>query len=76
MYISPRFALIAAAPFTLLCLGVALYGFMSMAELTDPQQIADARGYIGFWLILAVIAVVCGVVSWWLMSAQHQDGEG
>ena len=76
LHISPKFAALAAAPFALLCLGVAVYGFVSMGELTDPEQIADARGYIGFWLFLAVIAVICGVLSWWLMSAQQNDGEG
>lgn len=76
MNISPRFAALAAAPFALLCLGVALNGFLSMGELSDPQQISDARGYIGFWMFLAVIAVVSGVLSWWLMSTQKQDGEG
>ena len=76
MHISPKFAAFAAAPFALLCLGVALYGFVSMGELTDPEQIADARGYIGFWLFLAVIAVASGVLSWWLMSAQQKEEEG
>jgi len=76
MHISPKFAAFAAAPFALICFGVALNGFLSMGELTDPEQIADARGYIGFWLFLAVIAVISGVLSWWLMSAQQKDGEG
>ena len=76
MHISPKFAAFAAAPFALICLGVALNGFLSMGEITDPEQVADARGYIGFWLFLAVIAVVSGVLSWWLMSAQQNDGGG
>jgi heme/copper-type cytochrome/quinol oxidase subunit 4 len=76
MNISPKFAAFAAAPFALICLGVAVNGFLSMGELTDPEQVADARGYIGFWLFLAVIAVVSGVLSWWLMSAQQKDGGG
>jgi len=76
MHISPKFAAFAAAPFALICLGVALNGFLSMGEITDPEQVADARGYIGFWLFLAVIAVVSGVLSWWLMSMQQRDGEG
>jgi hypothetical protein len=76
MNISPKFALIAAAPFALFCMGFAVYGFVSMAELTDPEQVSAARGYIGFWLFLAVIAVASGVLSWWLMGAQQKDGEG
>jgi hypothetical protein len=74
MFISPRFALYAAAPFTLLCLGVALYGFLSLDEITDPALMSDARGYIGFWLFLAAISVISGVLSWWLMARQQNEG--
>jgi len=73
MNISPRFAAFAAAPFALICLGFAVNGFLSLGEITDPEQIADARGYIGFWMFLAVIAIVSGALSWWLMSTQQQN---
>jgi len=74
MFISPKFALYAAAPFTLLCLGVALNGFLSLDEITDAEQMADARGYIGFWLFLAGIAIASGALSWWLMTKQQKQG--
>ena len=76
MNISPKFAALAAAPFALICLGFAVNGFLSMGELTDPEQISDARGYIGFWMFLAVIAIVSGALSWWLMSTQKSDEQG
>ncbi len=76
MNISPKFAAFAAAPFALICLGFAVNGFLSMGELTDPQQISDARGYIGFWLFLAVVAVVSGALSWWLMGLQEKERQG
>jgi hypothetical protein len=69
--ISPRFAAIAAAPFALLCLGVAVHGFLSLGDIQDPQQIDDARGFIGFWLFLFVVAVASGVGGWWLMKTQE-----
>jgi hypothetical protein len=73
MNISPKFAALAAAPFTLICLGVALNGFLQMGELADPEQIADARGYIGFWLFLALVSLASGAGCWWLMSAQQKE---
>lgn len=75
MNISPKFAALAAAPFALVCLGFAVNGFLSLGELTDPVQVSDARGYIGFWMFLAVIAIVSGALSWWLMSSQKNEGQ-
>ncbi len=77
MNISPKFAALAAAPFALICLGFAVNGFLSLGELTDPEQVSDARGYIGFWMFLAVIAIASGALSWWLMSTQQKnEGQG
>jgi hypothetical protein len=73
MYISPKFALIAAAPFALFCLGFAVNGFLSLGEIGDPEQLADARGYAWFWMFLAAIAIASGAVSWWLMRTQQQE---
>lgn len=73
MHISPKFAVIAAAPFTLICLGFAINGYLSLDEITDPVLMADAKGYIGFWIFLAAIAVVSGALSWWLMTKQQNE---
>lgn len=74
MNISPKFAAFAAAPFTLLCLGVALHGYLQLGDIADPQQLADAQGFIGFWLFLGLVSVLCGAGCWWLMRAQQQEG--
>ena len=50
MFISPKLAALAAAPFTLVCLGFAIHGFLQTGEITDPQQLSDARGFALFWL--------------------------
>ena len=76
MIISPKFAAFAAAPFALFCLGFALNGYLALGEITDPEQLADAKGYIWFWAFLAGIAIVSGALSWWLMSTQKNQGEG
>jgi hypothetical protein len=75
MYISPKLAALAAAPFALICLGFAINGFLSLDEIADPQQLADAKGYAWFWMFLASIAIISGVVAWWLMSTQKNDAE-
>jgi hypothetical protein len=76
MHISPRFALFASAPFTLLCLGVALYSFVSMGELTDPELISASRGFVGFWLFLALVSMASGAGCWWLMKTQQRNEDG
>jgi len=73
MFISPKWAAFAAAPFAIFCLGFAINGFLSLGEITDPEQLADAKGYAWFWMFLAVIAIVSGALSWWLMSTQKHD---
>jgi hypothetical protein len=75
MQISPRFAVIAAAPFALFCAGFALNGFLSLGDIADPQEMDAARGFIGFWLFLAAIAVASGAGCWWLMKEQKKRGE-
>ena len=75
MHISPKLAALAAAPFALICLGFAINGFLSLGEITDPAQLADAKGYAWFWMFLAMIAVISGAVAWWLMSTQKNDAE-
>ena len=70
MHISPKFAALAAAPFALFCLGFAVNGYLSLGGITDPEQMADAKGYIWFWAFLAAVAIISGALSWWLMSTQ------
>ena len=75
MHISPKWAALAAAPFALICLGFAINGFLSLGEITDAEQLADAKGYAWFWMFLATIAIVSGALSWWLMAHQKNDAE-
>ena len=36
--------MIMAAIFALICLGVAINGFISLADIADPAQLSDAKG--------------------------------
>jgi hypothetical protein len=58
--------IIAAAIFAAICLAFAVNGFTSLGNLTDPTEIADARGFAWFWTFLASVAIVLGLVAWWI----------
>ena len=73
MQISAKFAMIASAVFALVCLGFAVSGFTSLGEISDPQQASDAKGFAWFWTFLASIAVVFGLVSWWIGRTSPSD---
>jgi hypothetical protein len=63
-----------AVIFAIICLGVAITGFSSLADITDPVELADARGFAWFWTFLAGVAAAFGLLGWWLMRTQ-MDGE-
>jgi hypothetical protein len=64
---------IAAAIFAAVCLAFAIRGFSSLGDLTDPAQIADAKGFAWFWTFLASVAIVLGVLAWWLTRKEGED---
>jgi hypothetical protein len=65
--------MVLAAVFAVICLGVAIKGFTSLGDIADPAQAADARGFAWFWTFLAGVAIVCGLLSWWLTRTQGED---
>lgn len=66
--------MVVAAIFAAICLSVAITGFTSLGDITDPTQLADARGFAWFWAFLASIAIGFGLLSWWL-ARNHEEGE-
>ena len=74
MRISAQLTMVVAAIFALICFGVAITGFTSLGEITDPQVLSDARGFAWFWAFLGAISVVMGVVSWWIVRTAKDDG--
>ena len=67
-------SIVIAIIFALIAFGVAITGYSAIGEMTDPIQIADARGFAMFWAFLGVIAVVMGALSWWIVRTQS-DGD-
>ena len=64
MRISAQLGMILAAIFALICYTVAIVTFTSLGSIADPAQAADARGYAWFWVFLASVATVIGLVTW------------
>ncbi len=73
MKLSLRATTVVAAIFAGICLSVAITGFVSLGDLADPVQRADARGFALFWAFLGSVAVALGVLAWWMAGRADQD---
>jgi hypothetical protein len=49
--------------FGLICLGVGVHGLWQVRDLSDATERADAQGFAWFWLFLASIALLAGLLS-------------
>jgi p-aminobenzoyl-glutamate transporter AbgT len=71
--ISAQMTVIMAAVFAAVCLGVAITGFTSLSEIADPTQKADAVGFAWFWTFLASVAIVIGLLAWWIVRTHREE---
>jgi hypothetical protein len=71
--ISLQATVVIAAIFAAVCFGVAITGFTSLGDIVDSTQAADAKGFAWFWTLLASVAVVLGLLAWWLARTQKED---
>ena len=65
--------MVVAAIFAAICLSVAITGFTSLSDITDPTELADARGFAWFWAFLASVAIGLGLLAWWMSRKQWYD---
>jgi hypothetical protein len=65
--------MIMSALFAALCLGFAISGFSSLGDVSDPAQLSDAKGFAWFWTFLAIVAIVFGLLSWWMYRTQDDE---
>ena len=65
--------MVVAAIFAAICLSVAITGFTSLGNLTDPAELADAKGFAWFWTFLASVAIGLGLLALWLTCRQKRD---
>lgn len=73
MKITAKLSIFIAAVFAVICFGVAITGFTSLGEITDPAQLSDARGFAWFWTFLGMIAVVFGAVGVWIVRTGKDE---
>ncbi len=73
MKISIQATMIFAAIFAVICFGVAISGFTTLGDITDPTQAADARGFAWFWTFLASVAIALGLLAWWIARKRWED---
>ena len=67
--------MIMAAVFAVVCLGVAVTGFSSLAEIDDPAVKADATGFAWFWAFLGCVAIGFGLLSWWMIRTGKEGDD-
>jgi membrane protein implicated in regulation of membrane protease activity len=70
MQLSIRLAAIGALIFAAVCLWFAIEGFMSPADVSDPDSMAGGREFAWFWVFLAGVGVLIGVLSWRVSRSQ------
>jgi hypothetical protein len=73
MQLSAKLTMVFGAIFAVVCYAVAITGFTSLGEITDPRLASDARGFAWFWAFLGSIAAAFGLVSWWLIRTMKPD---
>ena len=73
MKLSLQATMVIAAIFAVVCFGVAIPGFTSLGDITDPTQAADAWGFAWFWTFLACVAIALGLLAWWMAHTQEDD---
>jgi hypothetical protein len=72
MKLSAQMTLIIGVIFAVACFAVAINGFMSLGEITDAKQLADARGFAWFWAFLGGVATAFALVSWWMIRTHRE----
>jgi hypothetical protein len=73
MKISAKLATLMCVVFAAVCIGVAVTIFSSLGGVVDPVVLSDAKGFAWFWMFLAGVAVVFGVLSWWMVRTGAED---
>jgi hypothetical protein len=74
MKISAQLSIVISAIFAAVCFSVAITGFSSLGEITDPVQLSDAKGFAMFWAFLGSVGVLFGALGVWI-ARTTKDGD-
>lgn len=75
MKISAKVGLWMCAAFALVCCGFALNGFSALTSITDEAERDLSLGYSWFWMFLAAVAAVFGVLCWMIKEGRFGELE-
>jgi len=75
MKITANVAAVLGLIFAAVCFSVVIHGYYGLAEITDPKQLDDAKGFMMFWAFLGAIGVASGAGSWWLIRNEAKGRE-
>ena len=73
MKLSAQMTMVIGAIFAVICFAVAIQGFMSLGEITDPKVASDAQGFSWFWAFLGAVGATFSGVSWWIARTEKGD---
>jgi len=73
MKLSLQMTMFFGVVFAIACFAVALQGFMSLGDITDATQAADAKGFAFFWAFLGAVATGFTLLAWWLERTKKDD---
>jgi len=71
--ISAQMTVVMSAIFAVICFGVAITGFLSLGDIADATQMADAKGFAWFWTFLGSVATLFGLLALWMVRTQKED---
>jgi hypothetical protein len=71
--ISAQMTVVMSAIFAVVCFAVAITGFLSLGDIADATQMADATGFAWFWTFLGSVATVFGLLALWMVRTQRDD---
>jgi len=75
MQLSVRLAAIGAFVFAAVCLWFAVDGFLSPADVADPDALAGGREFAWFWVFLAGVGLLIAVLSWRVSRSQSSSDD-
>jgi hypothetical protein len=70
--ISAQMTVVMSAIFAVVCFGVAITGFLSLGDIADATQMADAKGFAWFWTFLGSVATLFGLLC--AVDGAHAEG--
>lgn len=73
MKFTAKVAVVCSAIFSVICLGVAIRGFLALGDITDAAQRSDAVGFAWYWAFLGLVAAAFGVLGYWLVKTQREE---